>query len=429
MHAPSLSCRLTALATALASTLTLIVAGGVGAAYPGTNGKVAYTEYPGIGTVLPDGTGGGALSAPTANRQESSASFSADGATLVFMRIQWDSLGNLDGLNTGIFVMDVSAASTAGATKVPGSEALNLNGQTLSLSPDGTHVALESDGIVVVNVATGTVSRLTSVDPGSGLGADRDPAWSPNGDSIAFSRAVEVGGGSGVAGDLQWHIHVMNADGTNQTSLNAAQLQGTCERAPDWSPDGSRIAFMASASWCEDGLDAPVAVMNADGSGRSLLGTAAGVPVWSPDGTKIAHSPGAGGIHIVGVDGANSTTLRTTGYVDDWQPIPAAAPPAPEDPNGDCTIIGTAERDLLVGRGGNDVICGLEGNDALYGRSGDDTLRGGRQSDAMFGGRGNDTIQASDGARDLVHCGPGNDTVTADRIDIVHRSCENVTRP
>jgi hypothetical protein len=45
----------------------------------------------------------------------------------------------------------------------------------------------------------------------------------------------------------------------------------------------------------------------------------------------------------------------------------------------------------------------------------------------VFGGAGNDTIQAKDGARDTIDCGPGKDSVAADKTDVVKR-CESVRR-
>jgi len=67
-------------------------------------------------------------------------------------------------------------------------------------------------------------------------------------------------------------------------------------------------------------------------------------------------------------------------------------------------------------------------DDVLYGRSGNDGLRGGPGRDILDGGPGNDTIQARDGGRDEVRCGPGNDLALVDRRDHVARDCEHVRR-
>jgi hypothetical protein len=129
-------------------------------------------------------------------------------------------------------------------------------------------------------------------------------------------------------------------------------------------------------------------------------------------------------------------------------------------PMGDL-LNGTAAGDLILGRGGNDRIFGRGGDDCLDGEggrdgvSGDggaDRVRGGRGRDRMsggggrdrihgdggndrvdatggrdraFGGTGNDRINAADGRRDRVDCGPGRDSVVADGRDRIRR-CERV---
>ena len=49
-------------------------------------------------------------------------------------------------------------------------------------------------------------------------------------------------------------------------------------------------------------------------------------------------------------------------------------------------------------------------------------------SDFVLGGDGDDSITVRDGFGDVVECGPGNDTVTADRADVLS-GCENVSLP
>ncbi|MEJ7789192.1 MAG: hypothetical protein WKF29_04850 [Thermoleophilaceae bacterium] len=103
---------------------------------------------------------------------------------------------------------------------------------------------------------------------------------------------------------------------------------------------------------------------------------------------------------------------------------------------GNDVVLGEAGEDGVSGnegddkvRGGtdDDRVFGREGNDGLSGNEGDDLLDGGPGTDRLFGREGNDRIVASDGTRDMVDCGPGRDTVVADRADRV-RNCEKVTR-
>src|SRR5207247_11024943 len=85
---------------------------------------------------------------------------------------------------------------------------------------------------------------------------DGDPAWSPDGQRIAFSSQR----------DGSTDIYVMNADGSGLRRVTA----GPFDQQPAWSPDGARIVFTAGdCFYYECTFD--VSVVNADGSGRLRL--------------------------------------------------------------------------------------------------------------------------------------------------------------
>jgi uncharacterized repeat protein (TIGR01451 family) len=92
------------------------------------------------------------------------------------------------------------------------------------------------------------------------------------------------------------------------------------------------------------------------------------------------------------------------------------------------TLIGTAGNDVLRGLGGNDRLDGRAGRDRLYGGSGNDRLTGGPDVDTIFGGSGRDRVYVRGGGRDVVDCGPGYDTVFADKKDAALPRCEIVHR-
>ena len=113
---------------------------------------------------------------------------------------------------------------------------------------------------------------------------DSDPDWSPDGTKIAFA--------SDRNGD-RTQIYVMDADGKNVIRLTAER---EWKGDPDWSPDGRRIAFSVDH----------IAVMDADGNNREKLEDQAWEPSWSPDGKQIAFVSGRDGlgeIYVIGVGG------------------------------------------------------------------------------------------------------------------------------
>jgi Ca2+-binding RTX toxin-like protein len=89
--------------------------------------------------------------------------------------------------------------------------------------------------------------------------------------------------------------------------------------------------------------------------------------------------------------------------------------------------------DVIDGKGGNDTIEAGYGDDVITGGPGRDTIN----ADAGAGactflvcrvGAGNDRVNVRDGERDSVICGPGRDTVIADKKDVIARDCERITR-
>src|SRR5262249_45123452 len=112
-------------------------------------------------------------------------------------------------------------------------------------SPDGTKLAYDSRGSIFVANADGKDPRnITAVGAGPDMGAcDSDPSWSPDGRQIAFSFVTDDC--TGAAGGLG----AMGADGSGRRVLEedyAGVLGGDTE--PAWSPGGNRLVFTRSDS-------------------------------------------------------------------------------------------------------------------------------------------------------------------------------------
>lgn len=170
---------------------------------------------------------------------------------------------------------------------------MNQDGTTLRRLAPGADPAWSSDGRRLAYVARsgslatigadGTDMRVLEVAglPPDHRGRILQPAWSPDGSTIAFG-TVEG-------------LHVVPATG-GPAQLVAAAF----EAAPSWSPDGSMLSFVGSGSSVE--------IVRADGSGRRAIPGARSYPGrrvgWSPDGATLAFGDAqTGGIATVGLDG------------------------------------------------------------------------------------------------------------------------------
>jgi dipeptidyl aminopeptidase/acylaminoacyl peptidase len=140
---------------------------------------------------------------------------------------------------------------------------------------------------------------------------DDFPDWSPDGSRIAFMSQLPNG---------EIDIAVMGADGSNIESLTT---NGHNEVYPAWSPNGDRIAYVS-----DEYLNSEVHVMDADGTNQVRLTTHTAVdgdPVWSSDGSAIAFATTRSGnidIWVMSPTGAGQTALTTNGAVDtqpDWK--------------------------------------------------------------------------------------------------------------
>lgn len=166
-----------------------------------------------------------------------------------------------------------------------------------SFAPDGKAIAMTTYNgennmdIGVGSVLGGEFQPLTSSPTN-----DYQPAWSPDGRTIAFVSER----------DGTPYIYLMHADGKNQRRLTSSDEP---ELEPAWSPDGTKIAFMSSQGM----LLSNIYIVNSDGTSlHALTKEVAGYnenPVWSPDGTMLAFWSDRTGNHEIFIIKSDGTGL------------------------------------------------------------------------------------------------------------------------
>ncbi len=169
----------------------------------------------------------------------------------------------------------VHVASASGGSDAAISPA-NQPVDSVAWRPDGQAVLVRIQDGALWALATvgldGSVHRLT---PADGCCWEYEAArWSPDGQRIAFHKSI--------VGKAIFAIHVINADGTNDTIVSD---RSTHSYAPDWSPDGTRILYYAN-----DGSTERFFVVPADGSSPPVATGPSFTDaqrVWAPDGSGI----------------------------------------------------------------------------------------------------------------------------------------------
>jgi formylglycine-generating enzyme required for sulfatase activity len=153
-----------------------------------------------------------------------------------------------------------------------------------------------------MNADGSNVQRLTD-----DLAEDMRPNWSPDGTRIAFSRMQ----------DENWDIYVLEVNGNNLQRLTESDYN---KLNPAWSPDGSQIVYMASMQ--RGSFE--IRLMDADGSNDHPLpgpGRINEDPAWSPDGTQIVFQSNRDGnweIYVMDADGSNQSRLTNDPAGDYW---------------------------------------------------------------------------------------------------------------
>ena len=166
------------------------------AAYPGSNGRIAFVRHGDIYTVLPDGTGLRRLTFTTTAASDGLNDWPAWSPNGHLIAYASEVAGSWD-----VWVMNADGSSKRRVTT------LGSNDTEPTWSPDGQWLAFVSDryvdpvepnpGIFKIRSSKpyGTAIRLTH--PGANIYSDINqqdwaPAWSPLGDKIMFTRRTPL---------------------------------------------------------------------------------------------------------------------------------------------------------------------------------------------------------------------------------------------
>ena len=222
--------------------------------------------------------------------------------------------------NRDIYVMNANGSGLVRVTTDPGLDDFP------AWSPDGTTIAysnltFDDTGAPVLQLYTaaadgsGGVQQLTN-DPRY---VDTRPAYSPDGEKIAFDRAPNPGPSLiPPPGNAIW---IMHADGSHPRELTPPELEAD---SPAWSPDGSRIAFENNSCFTCDVSD--LFTMNPAGKNIHRLTQGIGNnlnPTWSADGSFIVFQNTSDfatfnqDIWTIQADGSNPVDLTNSPTIDD----------------------------------------------------------------------------------------------------------------
>jgi Tol biopolymer transport system component len=171
--------------------------------------------------------------------------------------------------STEIYTLDLESLAVRQVTDFPDPR---ISNRFPDWSADGREIVFVSEdgsgigNLFLVDADGSSLRKLTSDSA-----RYENPAWSPQGDWIAFEKGL----------DADWGLYLIRPDGSGLQLIEGKNLFH-----PSWSPDGERLAIVTG-----DEHEWIGAIIDLDGTGQRRI-TPAGMDVgsvkWSPEGSQLA---------------------------------------------------------------------------------------------------------------------------------------------
>jgi Tol biopolymer transport system component len=216
-----------------------------------------------------------------------------------------------------VYIDDVDGADLVHVANLDGSDAQAFEttegAEGAGWSPDGTKIVYQRPGafarignLFILDVATGRTTRITDLERMSSGVWWMAPTFSPDGETVLFTMPLKRGS------TQRWHLWSVPVTGGEPTLVRRNAFAG------DYSPDGASIAYSKALDVDGDFELRDLYIARADGSdARKVIEGSVAWARWSPDGTKLLFDDG--GLSILNIEtGESRKILDGIGDMNDW---------------------------------------------------------------------------------------------------------------
>ena len=203
--------------------------------------------------------------------------------------------------NSEIYIMNPDGSKQVNLTRHPSRDLAPV------WSPTGEHIVFNSHrggtrDIYIMDANGKNVRKVFRR-----LAYREYPVWSPDGKKLAYTNAAD------------WSVYVGTIDSQQEERITSVNFLGGW---PTWSPDSSEIAFiLTEGPWAYS-----LKVVNLETRKERILMPKEDIgkffdPDWSPNGTRIAFAWSKKGIYVIDKNGRNLKRLVSSASRPTWSPL------------------------------------------------------------------------------------------------------------